>query len=144
MKNFSINGNLPDRRISNREKTILAITVLIIFATTTIAISAVGLDSNRLAAAESISIVGYTLLMIIVFSTGHLSVILFGDPANELAGLDKIGIFLGLTILTIISIPLMMKFSKGIHVVRRTLYVWISVTQLSLVAFLYIGVLARF
>ena len=130
--------------INNREKIILAVTILIISITTTVVISVTGLDAGRMLAAESIGIVGYVLIMIIMFSVGHMSVILFGDPATELASLDKIGIFLGLTILTIVSIPLMVKFSKGIHIVRRLMYVWISVTQLSLMAFLYIGALSRF
>ena len=130
--------------IGNREKIILAVTVLIVSVTTTVAISAVGLENNRLVSGESVSIVGYTLLMTIMMSVGHLSVILFGDPATELAGLNQIGVFLGLTMLTIASVPLMVKFSKGIHAVRRLLYVWISVTQLSFVAFLYIGVISRF
>ena len=130
--------------INNREKIILAVTILIISITTTVVISVTGLDAGRMLAAESIGIVGYVLIMIIMFSVGHMSVILFGDPATELASLDKIGIFLGLTILTIVSIPLMVKFSKGIHIVRRLMYVWISVTHLSLMAFLYIGALSRF
>ena len=130
--------------INNREKIILAVTILIISITTTVVISVTGLDVGRMLAAESIGIVGYVLIMIIMFSFGHMFVILFGDPATDLASLDKIGIFLGLTILTIVSIPLMVKFSKGIHIVRRLMYVWISVTPLSLVAFLYIGALSRF
>ena len=130
--------------IDNREKIILTVTILIVSITTTVVISVTGLDASRMLSAESIGIVGYALIMIIMFSVGHMSIILFGDPATELASLDKIGIFLGLTILTIVSIPLMVKFSKGIHIVRRLMYVWISVTQLSLVAILYIGVLSRF
>ena len=130
--------------INNREKIILTVTILIVSITTTVVISVTGLDAGRMLAAESICIVGYVLIMIIMFSVGHMSVILFGDLATELASLDKIGIFLGLTILTIVSIPLIVKFSKGIHIVRRLMYVWISVTQLSLVAIMYIGALSRF
>ena len=127
--------------ISKREISSITIIVIVVFISTVVAIDTVGLDNGRLVSGEMISIVGYSLFMTVFLFFSHLSGIIVGDTPNAKVGLYEIGVFLGLAILTLASIPLMVKLTEGIHVIRRIPYVWISVTQLSFMAFLYIGMI---
>ena len=127
--------------ISKRELSSIAITIIIVSVSTVVAIDAIGLDNGRLASGEMVSITGYTLLMTVMLFFVHLYEIIIGNTPNTKVGLDEIGVFLGLAILTFVSIPLMIKFTRGIHTIRRIPYVWISLTHLSSMAFLYVGMI---
>ena len=127
--------------IGKREMITIVITGAIVVVVTLYAINAVGLENGRLLSGELVGIFGYALFMTVMLFVVHLYGISVGDTPNTKVGLDEIGLFLGLAVLTCASIPLMIKFTRGIHITRRVLYIWISVSQLSLMAFLYVGLI---
>ena len=127
--------------ISKREKSCIVITLIIFSISTIVALNAVDWDTGRFVSGERISIVGYSFLMTVGLFFGHLNELIIGNTPNELFRLDQIGIFFGLAILTFVAVPLMIKLTNEINIFRRVSYVWVSVTQLSFMAILYIGVL---